>query len=423
MIAGKLPPPGRLLKLIPRVRKSNRPPNFDSINQAGEDGVLVDHHGRAVYFSQQVNLTMFHDIVGKKWNDPNVLNRIKPMTEFEIGDVELKISWKIVSPGEDTSKFLVRKALIAKLINKKDGHIGVDPKELLEVDVAMVGMHIVGWVKGHEEAIWATFEHVDNAPEFATNQDENLPVSDRNWTFYTANTKSLECNQLRDSRQSSHSARARIVVDASGKSCQLARSLGAQRRYDDKLTCVAGSFALHPDAPLGQLTVLESCSYGWWYAARLSADRAIVSVTTDAAFIHELSLDQPDSWLWHLSGTQHIAPQLGDSGFLSQHFRTFPCPSCQLDQVQGNNWLAVGDAAMSFDPLLAQGIYKALHSGIIAADQIQSGVHEGISSYVSFVKNHYSEYLRMRHQLYSQEQRFSKHPFWNRRHQPVRRFV
>jgi hypothetical protein len=34
----------------------------------------------------------------------------------------------------------------------------------------------------------------------------------------------------------------------------------------------------------------------------------------------------------------------------------------RLDRLAGEKWLAVGDAAMAFDPLSAQGISKALHS-------------------------------------------------------------
>jgi hypothetical protein len=32
------------------------------------------------------------------------------------------------------------------------------------VNLAMVGMHVVGSTKGHPEMIWATFEHIGNAP-------------------------------------------------------------------------------------------------------------------------------------------------------------------------------------------------------------------------------------------------------------------
>jgi hypothetical protein len=37
-------------------------------------------------------------------------------------------------------------------------------KEPKKATMALVGLHVVGTVKGHPEMVWATFEHVDNAP-------------------------------------------------------------------------------------------------------------------------------------------------------------------------------------------------------------------------------------------------------------------
>ena len=183
------------LKLKVRGRKTDDPDDpFDAINQAGRGGVLVDQNGRAVYYSQYVNDAMFDEIVQKSWNDPAILETIPPQTVFATGDVELKVSWKILSGDDDPSGFFARKATIDKLINTDDG-IKPDPASQLEVAVALVGFHVVGWVNGHSEAIWATFEHNDNAPDFAANQSPSAPVSDRNWTFYAANTPAIDCNQ------------------------------------------------------------------------------------------------------------------------------------------------------------------------------------------------------------------------------------
>lgn len=183
-------------KLAPRVRKNVDPKGaIDEINQAGPGGILVDHDGHVVYYSQYVNPQMFDEIVNKKWNDPATLSTLPPDTEFSTGDVELKAAWKIVAPGEDTSKLFTTKAIVDKLVDK-GGTIVADRDAPEEVTVALVGLHVVGWVEGHPEAIWATFEQVDNAPDFAHGQSPRNPVSDRDWTFYTAGTTALDVNQL-----------------------------------------------------------------------------------------------------------------------------------------------------------------------------------------------------------------------------------
>lgn len=186
------------MKLAVRTQKVHGPhQSLDEVTQADSLGVLVAHGGRAGYYAQYVNPQMFQQIVSLKWNDPTVLNQIPPATEFATGDVELKISWKIVAPGEDTSKYYVRPALIDRLVTGPDGNVGIDKSSPpLPVQVALVGFHVVGWVQGHPEAVWATFEHDDNAPDLAPNQSPSVAVSSRDWAFYTANTLALNCNQV-----------------------------------------------------------------------------------------------------------------------------------------------------------------------------------------------------------------------------------
>lgn len=186
------------MRLAVRTQKTDAPnQSLNEVTQADSLGVLVDHGGRAGYYAQYVNPQMFQQIISLKWNDPTVLNEIPPTTEFATGDVELKVSWKIVAPGEDTSKYYVRPALIDRLVTGSDGNVQVDKSSPpLEVQVALVGFHVVGWVQGHPEAIWATFEQDDNAPDMAPKQSPTAPVSSRDWTYYSANTLALNCNQV-----------------------------------------------------------------------------------------------------------------------------------------------------------------------------------------------------------------------------------
>lgn len=196
VVSGQETGDGNALQLRPRTTKSDRAPDsMNEINQAGQGGILVDHQGRVIYYSQHVNQAMFTDIESQGWNQPSVLNSMPPTVEFKTGDVELKAAWKIVSPGEDVSGLIVRRAEVDKLVNR-NGSITTDPTQPLQVKVALVGFHIVGWVNGHPEAIWATFEYRNNAPDYAPNQSTDAAVSASNFLFYTANTKAIDCNQL-----------------------------------------------------------------------------------------------------------------------------------------------------------------------------------------------------------------------------------
>src|SRR6185369_1865372 len=88
----------------------------------------------------------------------------------------------------------------------------------------------------------------------------------------------------------------------------------------------------------------------------------------------------------------------------------------------GDRWLAVGDAACTFDPLSSQGVMKALRSGIDAAEAIRrhlSGDARALSVYADRVATAYDDYLDTRSAYYAMEQRWPDAPFWRHRHEVV----
>ncbi len=175
------------------LSRSGKPAALDEYLQAGTDGILVDHKGRAIYYSQYVN-TVFADFIKKNnLTNPASVQKFNPDQSFDISTLELKASWKIVAKGEDVSDFFTMNTRVKKLVNQ-GGKIVVDEKSSEKVKVALVGFHIGGVVKGHPEMIWATFEQKSNAPNVPANPTPATVVSDKDWLFYTANTRYADCN-------------------------------------------------------------------------------------------------------------------------------------------------------------------------------------------------------------------------------------
>lgn len=186
--------------MLPRNTKNPSSESFDEYLQAGTDGILVDHNGKAVYYSQYLNAVFENFMRDNDFTNPEaVLNMANtaPDTEFPIvdtrGALELKASWKIVGDDEDTSDMFTMKTEVAELENE-NGQIVVNPDKTDTVTVALVGFHIGGIVNGHPEMIWATFEHRDNAPNVAPGTTLEDVVSKDNYTFYTGGTILGECN-------------------------------------------------------------------------------------------------------------------------------------------------------------------------------------------------------------------------------------
>jgi hypothetical protein len=176
--------------------KSSALLDLEGILQAGSRGMLIHRDGRAIYYSINMNSTYYDFIRGKKYFDPDVYVNAPDTENFPIGTLEFKYAWRIVQEGEDTSKFFVRPAEINLLV-ERDGKVVVDPKQKTTVNVALVGAHVVGVVKDHPEFIWATFEHVENAPDLPSGilPNSDTPVSDKDWTFYKAGIPAKDSNQ------------------------------------------------------------------------------------------------------------------------------------------------------------------------------------------------------------------------------------
>lgn len=183
---------GVLNALIGRSAKAR---TLDLIRQAGPDGIMVDLQGHPIYYSIHSDATFGNFIKRNNLFDRAALRAFNPNTPFPVNTLTLKAAWKVVTPGEDVSGFFTRKAQV-QLLTVKNGKIELSDKTR-EEEVALVGFHIAGTVANHPEMIWATFEHVNNAPDLPRPMNRMKPndiVSTRNWTFYKAGTPFKECN-------------------------------------------------------------------------------------------------------------------------------------------------------------------------------------------------------------------------------------
>ena len=212
---------------------------------------------------------------------------------------------------------------------------------------------------------------------------------------------------------------AQIVVDATGAHARFAQWAGAKKRQHDRLSWISAVLTLPGWARLSQLSMLEAVEYGWWYAARLPAERLVAAVATDAERLKWARLHQRESWLAHLQQTRHMAAWLqGHRVCENPGIVLCAAPSFLLDKACGRDWLAVGDAASAYDPIAAQGIYKALLNGLQAAAMIadyREGQGWGGDAYHEAIAARFADYLKNRNYFYHLEQRWASAPFWRRR--------
>lgn len=211
---------------------------------------------------------------------------------------------------------------------------------------------------------------------------------------------------------------AAFVIDATGSGARFAQSRGAKRVVHDQFFCATGYFHLREGAEFSQLTMLEAVPEGWWYAARLPDRRIAVAFACDGDDLKAAALHDSAFWLERLSRSVHLAPALGDCFFLPGSLRVCLVPCFVLDRPAGQRWLAAGDAASSYDPLSAQGIYKALANGLGAADTVHAelaGDADKIERYADGIRKAFGAYVTQRDAFYEREQRWPESDFWRRR--------
>jgi flavin-dependent dehydrogenase len=208
----------------------------------------------------------------------------------------------------------------------------------------------------------------------------------------------------------------RFVVDAGGRTAPLARAVGRRRNMGDRLVCrwLYG-------AALGGAgaTVVAAERDGWWYTAALPHDRRILAFHTDADLPSAKDAATSETLLARAHAQAGLAPLLraarfdayGPVGYCAAH-------SSWIAPAAGPGWLAVGDAALSCDPLSSQGLFNALYSALLAAGALKQALASDSGALIDYEKaighvvDAYRSHLAA---WYAMENRWPNGPFWARR--------
>jgi flavin-dependent dehydrogenase len=208
-----------------------------------------------------------------------------------------------------------------------------------------------------------------------------------------------------------------FLVYATGRS-SVGASQGTTRIFYDRLVGLVGFFsgATLEGGPNFQ-TLVEAVEDGWWYSAWLPQGRLVVAYMSDADLIPNGCGRAKQHWQNRLAQATHTRARVNDCVPETDiHFHA--CNTYRRDPRIGTSWLAVGDAAIAFDPLSSQGLCHALESGLRAARAIensQRGDPTALQAYSSWTQSTFDSYLRTRTEYYNREGRWRSSAFWRRR--------
>ena len=158
--------------------------NVVPVEQGEADGSVVElQNGSLVYYALMVNDVYAYFLTG--WRDnqielgnanptfPTSMTDLNAITTFALAHgktfpdpdalaVEVKSAWVEASTLPDPSKYITITGTIPTY--NQSSTTAWPPTGQKTVQLALVGMHVVGSTNQHPEMIWATFEHVGNTP-------------------------------------------------------------------------------------------------------------------------------------------------------------------------------------------------------------------------------------------------------------------
>ena len=224
----------------------------------------------------------------------------------------------------------------------------------------------------------------------------------------------------RDAHGAEEMFEARWLIDASGRAATFARSLGAERIAHDRL------FALHQRLHGGAerdrdgRTWVESVADGWWYSVLLPSGERLTAFLCDADADERRRLLDDDGLWRHLAGAPQLHALCTLHGW-TPHGRAHgaEASSVELDRAAGERWLAVGDAALAFDPLSSKGISSALYTGLRAAQALlacERGDAAALDAYAHHLRDIHRVYRGQLRAFHAMETRWPTSAFWQRRH-------
>ncbi|MDH4078979.1 MAG: tryptophan 7-halogenase [Nitrospira sp.] len=207
----------------------------------------------------------------------------------------------------------------------------------------------------------------------------------------------------------------RFVVDATGRAAAVSTKLGVRRKRVSEQTAAVGWFR-HSDQDADSTTRVKGVQDGWWYTARLPQGLRVIifhGLSTEVSRLKKL----PDRFVeW--ANDVHLVPY---NLSLDHAVRPIKCVDASMgicECIAEATWLAVGDAALSFDPLSSQGLLFALYSGIRGGETViqclahPASIQSALSEYRVKVRRVFESNQLTRRLFYESERRFFESAYW-----------
>jgi flavin-dependent dehydrogenase len=170
------------------------------------------------------------------------------------------------------------------------------------------------------------------------------------------------------------------IIDASGRNSTTALSFGKGRRSQFGQRCILSQTVTLTSANHHNACWMETISDGWIFFAPIDNQQALIQCMVPNI------IKEPLPILTNLLEETDFIKTFIDK--ITTHPTIFAAYPQLLTPLCGNGWIAVGDAALSFDPISGDGTGYALRTAILATSVINSINNSNLN--IKECLNHYN---------------------------------
>ncbi|PTX61679.1 flavin-dependent dehydrogenase [Kordia periserrulae] len=201
-----------------------------------------------------------------------------------------------------------------------------------------------------------------------------------------------------------------FIIDATGKKASVCRHFQVEKEPLDAQFAI--TFNCKTTEKLPRQIIVEATENGWWYVAPYAENEVTMMLFTLKTLLPQKH--HTEAFLQkEFHKTIHLSQILQKINI--NNFKIVPAGTSCLPIPYGTQWLAVGDAAYSYDPISSYGITSALASGFYAGHAVAdyvSGKQDAFLGYRYVVENAFSAYMEKLVNHYTIEKRWQQNHYW-----------
>ena len=195
--------------------------------------------------------------------------------------------------------------------------------------------------------------------------------------------------------------KGRIYIDATGRNRALLKQIGIGSREQDQQLSFSCHLPRINHPRLVHDVFTEVFPGGWGIVSGLDEETNVMTLFAGKGSPAALKLRDFSHWGEILKETRYLKEFLSPD--INPSIKGNAANSSRAQEISGANWLAVGDAAIAFDPLSSHGISNAVYCAWRASEAVQKCLSApgsgALKEYAEMLSKIFEQYLVVQRRL------------------------